>query len=168
MTAPDLLRDALGHHVWATLRLLAACEGLDAEKLATNVPGTYGSILETLRHTLGADCSYLRRLDGTHEPIDEERADVAALRAEMERHEAAWTAVLDVGIDADEIVVVERDDGSVARSAKGLRIAQVIHHGTDHRSQVCTALTTLGIEPPSIDVWKYGAAVGRFEDSSWT
>ena len=37
----------------------------------------------------------------------------------------------------------------------GIRLAQAIHHGTDHRSQVCTALTTLGIEPPAIDVWDY-------------
>jgi uncharacterized damage-inducible protein DinB len=37
----------------------------------------------------------------------------------------------------------------------------VVHHGTDHRSQICTALTTLGIEPPSIDVWDYGEQDGR-------
>jgi len=43
----------------------------------------------------------------------------------------------------------------------GIRLAQVIHHGTDHRSQVCTALTALGIEPPEIGVWEFGDAVGR-------
>jgi uncharacterized damage-inducible protein DinB len=37
----------------------------------------------------------------------------------------------------------------------------VVHHGTDHRSQVCTALTTLGIEPPLIDVWDFGEQDGR-------
>jgi uncharacterized damage-inducible protein DinB len=37
----------------------------------------------------------------------------------------------------------------------------VLHHGTDHRSQVCTALTTLGVEPPAIDVWDYGVEAGR-------
>jgi uncharacterized damage-inducible protein DinB len=43
----------------------------------------------------------------------------------------------------------------------GIRLAQALHHGTDHRSQVCTALTTLGIEPPAIDLWDYGALDGR-------
>ena len=37
----------------------------------------------------------------------------------------------------------------------GIRIAQVLHHGTDHRSQICTALTTIGVTPPEIDVWDY-------------
>jgi uncharacterized damage-inducible protein DinB len=43
----------------------------------------------------------------------------------------------------------------------GLRLAQVIQHGTDHRSQVATALTTLAIEPPEIDVWAFGRRDGR-------
>ena len=32
---------------------------------------------------------------------------------------------------------------------------------TDHRSQICTALTTLGPEPPLIDVWAFGLQTGR-------
>ena len=39
----------------------------------------------------------------------------------------------------------------------GIRLAQALHHGTDHRSQICTALTTLGVEPPEIDVWAFAA-----------
>ena len=42
-----------------------------------------------------------------------------------------------------------------------IRLAQALHHGTDHRSQMCTALTTLGVEPPAIDVWDFGAEDGR-------
>ena len=30
-----------------------------------------------------------------------------------------------------------------------------------HRSQVCTALTTLGVEPPAIDALDYGIQNGR-------
>ena len=47
------------------------------------------------------------------------------------------------------------------RGRGGLDLAQVLHHGTDHRSQVCTALTSFGIEPPEIDLWAYGEATGR-------
>jgi len=43
----------------------------------------------------------------------------------------------------------------------GLRLAQVVHHGTDHRSQVCTALTSFGLTPPEIDLWSFGEATGR-------
>ena len=46
----------------------------------------------------------------------------------------------------------------------GVRIAQAIHHGTDHRSQVCTALTSLGIVPPGIDLWEWAKAIGRTQE----
>jgi uncharacterized damage-inducible protein DinB len=42
-----------------------------------------------------------------------------------------------------------------------VRLAQALHHGTDHRSQICSSLTSLGVEPPGIDVWEYGFANGR-------
>jgi uncharacterized damage-inducible protein DinB len=87
--------------------------------------------------------------------------DLSDLRAVMERHRAAWIEVLAGDLDVDAVLVRRRDDGSENHSATGIRLAQALHHGTDHRSQVCTALTALGIEPPPIDVWDYGAEVGR-------
>jgi uncharacterized damage-inducible protein DinB len=33
--------------------------------------------------------------------------------------------------------------------------------GTEHRSQVCTTLTRLGVEPPKIDVYDFGLDTGR-------
>jgi uncharacterized damage-inducible protein DinB len=43
----------------------------------------------------------------------------------------------------------------------GIRLAQAPRHGSDHRSQICTALTTLGVEPPAIEVWDFGLHDGR-------
>jgi uncharacterized damage-inducible protein DinB len=36
-----------------------------------------------------------------------------------------------------------------------------LHPGFDHRRQICTALTTLGAEPPAIDVRDFGLEDGR-------
>jgi uncharacterized damage-inducible protein DinB len=57
--------------------------------------------------------------------------------------------------------VRHRDDGSETHAPVGLRLAQALHHGSDHRSQVCTALTALGVEPPEIDLWAFGWKDGR-------
>ncbi len=43
----------------------------------------------------------------------------------------------------------------------GIRLAQALYHGTDHRSQICTALTAIGIEPPGIEVWDLAREDGR-------
>ena len=79
----------------------------------------------------------------------------------MERNGPIWSTVLAQDIDPDTIVARSRDDGTDSRVPVGVRLAQVVHHGTDHRSQVCTALTTLGIEPPAIDAWDYAEQGGR-------
>jgi uncharacterized damage-inducible protein DinB len=158
----SILEDAFGHHVWATLRLFDTCLGLDAEQLQTPVPGTFGSILDTARHLVGADASYLHVIGGGRTPlIDEEGMDLAGLRAVMESHGSAWVQVLAEDPDPDTVVVRHRPDGSESHAPLGIRLAQVIHHGTDHRSQICTALTTLGVEPPEIDAWDFGFQDGR-------
>ena len=162
----SLLADAFGHHVWATLTLFDSLADLTPEQMETSVPGTYGSILDTARHLVGADCSYLFVIGGGARPrIDEETMDLAELRAEMETNGPAWMEVLDEEIDPEEMLLRVRDDGSSLLAPKGIRLAQVLHHGTDHRSQICTALTQLGIEPPLIDVWDYGFHENRLVET---
>jgi uncharacterized damage-inducible protein DinB len=157
-----VLEDAFGHHVWATLRVLDECLALSPEQLETAVPGTYGSILDTGRHIVGADSSYLFAMTGGRSPlIDEDHMDLPELRATMEGHGAAWSELLAQDPDPDAVVVRHRDDGSETHAPMAIRLAQALHHGTDHRSQICTALTTLGVEPPLIDVWDFGGVDGR-------
>lgn len=166
------LADAFGHHVWATLRLIEACSELSPEQLDASVPGTYGSILDTLRHTVGADRAYLWVLsDGALPALDEEKEatmDLAELRAVMEDNGPAWSSLLAAKPDPERVVVRHRDDGSDSFAPAGIRLAQVLHHGTDHRSQACTAITSLGIEPPEIDVWSYGMLDGRVHQTEPT
>jgi uncharacterized damage-inducible protein DinB len=158
----SILGDAFAHHVWATLRVIDACLPLSAEQLGSSVPGTYGSILDTMRHTVGADASYLFAVTGGRSPlIDEDHMDLKELRATMEGHGATWSSLLAQDLDPDAIVVRHRDDGSETHAPSSIRLAQALHHGTDHRSQICTALTTLGTQPPAIDVWDFGLDDGR-------
>lgn len=162
-----VLHDAFDHHVWATIQVIDACLALPPEQLDTTVPGTYGSIVETLRHLIGADASYLWVLsDGRRPEIEEAEMDLAELRTAMEESGQQWTAVADRDLDPEEIVVRHRDDGTDSHAPRSIRLAQVLHHGTDHRSQVCTALTSLGVEPPAIDVWDFAAKDDRIWESA--
>ncbi len=162
----SLLADAFAHHVWATLRLIDVCIKLSPEQRATPVPGTYGSIDDTMRHLVGGDSWYLFDITGDRDRrIEEARLDFSELRAAMEADGTAWTRLLSQGPDPDAMIrEVDETDGFMRDAPYGIRLAQALHHGTDHRSQICTALTSLGIEPPSIDVWDFGLAAGRSVD----
>jgi uncharacterized damage-inducible protein DinB len=159
------LRDAFDHHAWAQERLLTAVGELTPEQLETTVPGTYGSILDTVRHVVGSDNWYQFVISGERLPrIDEDSMSVAELRAVLPTLAERWRELLAEDREPDEWLERVHEDGSITRAPFGLRFAQVLHHGTDHRSQICTALTTLGIEPPEIDLWDYGLATGRNEE----
>jgi len=160
-----LLDDAIAHHMWATLQVMDVCAGLDAEQLEATSPGTYGSLLDTLRHIVSADSGYLFAMTGGKvQPIDEEHMDLAELRKITEGFTSEYASLLATDLDPDRVVVRHRDDGSETHAPLGIRLAQVVHHGTDHRSQICTILTTLGVEPPSIDVWDFADQDGRLTE----
>lgn len=157
----SLLGDAFAHHVWATERLIDACAGLTPDQLATPAPGTYGSIIATLRHLVSSDAWYLSFFREGIGQIDEDaEIDLDELRSVTVRTGTAWMELLAGQLDPDADVP-EVGDGWVFHAPVGVRLAQVTHHGTDHRSQVCTALTSLGVTPPGIDVWDFAEATGR-------
>ena len=159
------LADAIDHHVWATLQVLDLLAPLSEEQLATNVPGTYGTILATARHLVGSDRWYLYvQSGGAVDQIDDESMSIAELRAAMAPDAGFWAEILARNPDPEAFLSYTRDDGSKAHATWGVRLAQALDHGTDHRSQLCTALTTLGIEPPEIDVWAWAMTTGRFRE----
>ena len=162
MTRSDL-SDAFAHHVWATLRLLDVCQELGPEQLETAVPGTYGSILETMRHLVEGDSDYLSIMTGDRSHlIETEQMDLPDLRGVMENDGILWASLLRRDLDSSAMVKeIDADDGYERDATTGIRLAQALHHGTDHRSQICTALTALGVEPPGIDAWTYGLQAGR-------
>ena len=157
------MEDAFAHHVWATLRLVDTCLALSPQQLETTVPGTYGSIRDTLRHCIASDAWDLFVATGDRASLfDEDDMHLSELRAAMESHGPAWSRLLAQDLDPDAVLdEVDENDGYERHIAMGIQLAQVLHHGTDHRSQICTALTSLGVEPPLIDVWDFGGLDGR-------
>ena len=105
------------------------------------------SILETVRHLVEVDTYYLAHL--TSDPareIDPGQMALAELMAEMEADERTWSELLATDRDPDAVVTDVDGEGYRRDASIGIRLAQAIHHGTDRRSQICTALTTLGVE----------------------
>jgi uncharacterized damage-inducible protein DinB len=67
---------------------------------------------------------------------------------------------LDVAASDDPDREIVMDDGKGPRTTVGVILAQLVHHGNEHRTQVTTILGSNGIEPPPVSAWGYGRAVG--------
>jgi uncharacterized damage-inducible protein DinB len=167
MTGTCLIDAAFGHHVWATIRLIDSCQDLPPQLLRRAVPGTRRPIIETLAHIVDGDTWDLDILEG-RSLVDTEEAglDLAALREAMQRNAGRWTSFVSRSPDADAMLTeVDPADGFRRVASVGMRLAATLNHGSDHRSQICTALTTHGVRPPAVDVWAFGVEVGRVEEA---
>jgi uncharacterized damage-inducible protein DinB len=157
MTTPPALRQ-MRHDVWATQRLIERCRALREEQLDLVVPGTYGTIRRMLTHIVRADEGYLVRLGILPEPRIEE-SDTTTLD-EIEQHLATVRAGVERLFVQKDFDPDRRFHTRDVELEPWILITQFSHHGSDHRSQVCTTLSVNGLEVPDLDVWAYGDAEG--------
>ncbi len=157
------LRDPFRHNTWANRRLLVYCRGLGDEQLKGSTSGAYGSVQATLRHILGAEALYRSIFTGVLPDWDwrsEELPEVAEMERWAAELAAFWEELLTQPIDPQRALVWAMRDGTERKTRAGIVLAQALHHGTAHREQVCTILTTMGLQPPDLSVWAYGADNG--------
>lgn len=172
----DALRYMSRHNVWASNTLLERCRTLTPEQLAAPAVASYGTILETFRHVVMSDASYLTSLggpetswladyrrasEGIAEPWNDgpmEDGDLDELGRRIEEMEGLWDAFFaQTEFDAERVSVL--DEGTYECPA-GIVMAQAFHHGTLHREQICAMLTALGVEAPDLQPWEFADVTG--------
>jgi uncharacterized damage-inducible protein DinB len=161
----DLAAEFLRYNTWANGRLLEFCERLEEDILDKAAPGTYGEIRKTLVHMVGSQDRYHFILTGIHIDTDGELLfwkpwpGFATLKRVAADAGAALEALS--ASAADGWNIRSHYDDKDWRIAGSLLLVQAVTHCSDHRSQVATALTLAGIQPPDLDAWAWGAATGR-------
>lgn len=157
MNAERPLDHALRHNTWATGALIEFLRGIDPATHASAAPGTYGSIEGTLHHLVRGQQWYLQLLTGEVIGTPIPRAgpkpsldDLAAVS------NATGGRAADVAATDDPARRVGMHEGRT--STVGVILAQLIHHGNEHRTQITTILGANGIEPPPLSAWAYGRA----------
>ncbi len=161
----SILANLFRHHRWANERMLEACLPLTEEQLATEVAGTYGRLDETLLHLGGAEGGYLNALTGWLPPEGYGLGEGVAfpgIALLVERMRMTGDALVEVAreLPADREL---RDEESGQMQPAWVVLLQAAHHATEHRQQVATMLTHLGVEPPEPDLWAFDAARLRGE-----
>ncbi len=159
----DGLIDAFRHNAWAMREVLSTCRGLTDEQLDTTVPGTYGSIIATLRHTVRSEAGYCWRLTGVQPEWyvqGDETASVDDLLRYNDDLATRWDRFLETPFDAERTFIMPWD-GIDRIVPAGIVLVQALHHGNEHRTQVCTTLSAIGITPPQLGVWEFSMATNR-------
>jgi uncharacterized damage-inducible protein DinB len=156
------LDHVLRHNTWANAKLLDFCRTLDPARLDDQATGTYGSLYGTLQHLVGGEQWYVQlmtgELIGTEIRRDQRRPldELASIAARLGTRALAIAA----SDDPERAIPVDHEEDRKTGSTVGVVLAQLVHHGNEHRTQATTILGAGGIEPPEISGWAYGRAIG--------
>jgi len=152
---PTLI-EFIRYNNWANEQILAFCQTLTPEQLAARAPGTYGSIHATLGHIISAEADYIGRLTGIRPqpPFKWEDgpalADIAAFAPQVAQ------AMLDAVQRTPPLQIVhEEDDGHTFEYQARALFIQIVNHGIEHRTNVTTILSGLGLPELELDGWGF-------------
>jgi uncharacterized damage-inducible protein DinB len=151
------LDHVLRHNAWANKTLLEFCAKRDPSTLALTAAGTYGTLLETLKHLVSGEQWYISLL--TSEVLGERVSKVRTVDELTSISELTGARAIAVAAsdDPDRAVAI---DGEPRASTVGTILAQLVHHGNEHRAQATTILGANGRDAPLISGWRYGIAAG--------
>lgn len=145
------------HHQWSNRVLIDFLSTLPDEQLQVTIAGTYGTPLNTIRHVVSSDADYVRIIpDAPEVPQVDDQGPFGGwdeLRAVAQAADAALISYVD-GLSED-MFFIDVDEGVAYDLARSFLLGQIIHHATDHRSQIQTTLSYHGIAGPEISVWSW-------------
>jgi uncharacterized damage-inducible protein DinB len=151
----NILAKLFEHNNWANSQIIQACSALSDEQLdAEPLSATIGSIRLTLLHLVASQQGYLSLLTL---PV-EARHNVPPAFADLQQAANA---------SGEGLLALARDEPSKhlktqLRTTDGYFVepwvvmVQIINHATEHREQISSMLSALGVTPPNLDGWAYG------------
>jgi uncharacterized damage-inducible protein DinB len=143
------VHDLVRFTAWGNARIIQVCGSLSAEQLATPFTDLYGTPLETLTHMISVEYNYLRLMLG--EAVTAQAFESVAAAAVVSQNTAQGYR--------DLLAHLAEDDLSSTFCMPGLNrsltmehgLLQVVTHSTQHRADLASAATRLGMKPPSLD-----------------
>lgn len=157
----DLARDLYAFHAWANRRLWDAFVALGPRGTANlGKHFSFPTIKAMFAHILGADVIWLERWKGAAPSRllgDSDFPTTAALRErwdELEKGQRAFIAAL-VPTHLRRVVAYRNTAGQPFTAPLGILLHHVVNHGTHHRSEIATMITTISGPPPDTGIVTY-------------
>lgn len=154
----DLITQFFRHNTMMNERLVAVCEALSPEQLGSTVDGTYGTIGATLVHIANSQNGYAPRFLGRERPerLDEDPfPGFDPLRESFDSGNAMLEEAAGRVTEEHTVQVSGDDPEGTWEMPAALLLLQAVNHGTEHRSQIATILSQLGVQPPDMDGWTF-------------
>jgi uncharacterized damage-inducible protein DinB len=146
---------------WASARVLEASRRILPEQLFAPVQVSFGSLMGTLAHILGAEVTWRTRLQEGVSPARvlsvEDFPTLDALTARWREEENKMQAFIESlqSADLERWVEYTTTSGKPQGSSLWRALAHVVNHGTAFRAEAGAALSGFGHSPGDLDLILY-------------
>ncbi len=156
------IRELLAYTIWADRTILDALREVRQEDLVRETGASWGSLLGTLVHILGAEKMWLSRFLGSPIPalpVADQYPDRLAVALAYEELwpelEFLLAALTEEQLEGDLTWVNSRGETHTRPFWKA--VLHLANHSSYHRGQVVAMLRQLGYQPPATDFVYYTA-----------
>ncbi len=154
----DFLAKIFEHNNWANAEIIKVCSALTDEQFdAEPQSATWGTIRRTLWHLVHAQAGYLALLTATPRRYGWPAPPPLAELEEAARVTGEGLVRLARGEENPADRLQTRDGFYVE---PWVVMLQVINHASEHREQINSMVTALGVAPRELDGWNYGEVTG--------
>ena len=153
----NILEKIFEHNNWANLKIIEACYALsDAQLDAVPQTATKGTIRRTLEHLVHSQQHYLDLLTLPVEARLKTKPAFAELVQVANTSGEKLIALVRGEPNQFPTTRIQTEDGYWVEP--WVVMVQIINHATEHREQISSMLTALGVTPPDMDGWSIGDA----------
>jgi len=159
----------LGHMAWANAKTITHLQTLPEEALLAFATNPEWHVAEIIHHIVDSGDHYAFRISGIpaitqpDDPCIDDVKEIADLARLKEQAAIVDKALLEcVNLDDIQIEVMNDEDKLVKRWRSTI-LSQSIHHATEHRAQLASALEAKGFKPvdlDALDLWAYERETG--------
>jgi len=156
------LNRLLAHMSWANQKTIAHLQTLPEQSLSAFATNPKWQVSEITHHIVDAADAYAFRITGEHPqlpgnsiPEITTTADLALIAKQAEVIDAAL--LKSVSLD-DEQIEFTNYSGKLVKRWRSTILSQAIHHATEHRAQIASALEAKGFTPvdlDELDLWAF-------------
>jgi len=159
----------LAHMAWANQKTISHLQTLPQESLASFATNSEWHVAEIIHHIVDSGDHYAFRISGIPaltkpgEPGIEDVKEIADLARIKEQAVIVDKALLEC-VKLDDIQIeLKNYSGNMVKRWRSTILSQAIHHATEHRAQLASALEAKGFQPvdlDELDLWAYEIETG--------
>jgi len=160
----------LRHMGWANQKVIAHLESLSEESLSAFATNSEWFVAEILHHIVDSADHYAFRISGKPalsspgEPCIDDVKQISDLARIKEQAAIVDAALLECVKLDDAQIEFENYSGKMVKRWRSTILSQAIHHATEHRAQIASALEARGFVPvdlDELDLWSYEIETGQ-------